>query len=74
MKPEKIIEEISGLGLSEKLMLVEGIRNPVVNHSETSTPEWQKQELDQRYKDYQAGKLELHNWKVVHEDLRQKYK
>ena len=75
MRPEKIIEEINGLGLSEKLMLVEDIWDSIaVDSSEIPMPEWQKQELDRRYKDYQAGKLELHNWEAVHKDLRQKYK
>lgn len=39
-----------------------------------SCPEWQKSELDKRYKDYKNGKLKLHDWEGVHEELRNKYK
>jgi hypothetical protein len=37
-------------------------------------PEWQKVELDKRYKEYKSGELSLHEWKEVHEELRKKYK
>ena len=37
-------------------------------------PEWQKSELDKRYSDYKKGKLKIHDWKGVHEELRNKYK
>ncbi len=37
-------------------------------------PEWQKRELDERYKEYNAGGQNLHDWQPVHEDLRNNYK
>jgi len=36
-------------------------------------PEWQKSELQKRYLQYQQGKLELHDWQDMHEELRRTY-
>ncbi len=75
MRPDQIKDEISGLELSEKLLLVEDIWDSIaVSNSEIPMPDWQKQELDRRYKEYREGRLELHDWKSVHEELRDKYK
>lgn len=75
MRPDQIKDEISRLELSEKLLLVEDIWDSIAaSNSEIPMPEWQKQELDKRYKAYQEGKLELHDWQSVHEGLRDKYK
>ncbi len=75
MKSKEIIKEIDNLGLSEKLILVEDIWDSIArNNAELPMPEWQKTELDKRYSDYKNGKLELHDWQGVHEELRQKYK
>ncbi len=75
MRPEKIKDEISKLELSEKLLLVEDIWDSIAaGNSELPMPEWQKMELDRRYQQYKEGKLGLHDWKMVHEELREKYK
>lgn len=75
MRPEKIKDEISKLELSEKLLLVEDIWDSIADsNSELPMPEWQKKELDRRYQEYKEGKLDLHDWKMVHEELREKYK
>ena len=75
MKPDQIKEEIDRLELSEKLLLVEDIWDSIAaSNSEIPMPEWQKQELDGRYKEYKEGNGELHDWKAVHEGLRDKYK
>ncbi len=75
MRSEKIKQEINKLNLAEKLSLVEDIWDSIAHsNSELPMPEWQKPELDKRYKDYIAGKLNLHDWQSVHEDLRNKYK
>jgi putative addiction module component (TIGR02574 family) len=75
MRSEKIKQEINKLNLAEKLLLVEDIWDSIAqSNSELPLPEWQKLELDKRYKDYKAGKLNLHNWQSVHEDIRNKYK
>jgi|GEM_PF-422149 len=74
MRPDKIRSEIGGLELSEKLLLVEDIWDSIaIGNSEIPMPEWQKQELDRRDKEYKEGRVELHDWKSVHEDLRDKY-
>ncbi|MBC8288571.1 MAG: addiction module protein [Nitrospinae bacterium] len=75
MRAEQIKIEIDGLELSEKLLLVEDLWDSIAaSNSELTMPEWQKQELNRRYKEYQQGKLELQDWKSVHEELRGKYK
>lgn len=37
-------------------------------------PEWQKNELEERYEPYKQGKMKLHDWQDVHSELRQRYK
>jgi putative addiction module component (TIGR02574 family) len=75
MRPDQIKDEISRLELSEKLRLVEDIWDAIAaENSEIPLPEWQKQELKKRYEEYKEGKLELHDWKSVHEGLREKFK
>ncbi|MGR3179043.1 MAG: addiction module protein [Candidatus Anammoxibacter sp.] len=75
MRSNEIIKEIDSLGLSEKLILVEDIWDSIArNNSELPMPEWQKAELDKRYSDYKNEKLKLHDWKGVHDELRNKYK
>jgi putative addiction module component (TIGR02574 family) len=75
MRPDQIKDEINRLDLSEKLLLVEDIWDSIAtSNSEIPMPEWQKQELDRRYKEYKEGNLGLHDWKEVHEGLRDKYK
>ena len=75
MRTEQIKIEIEGLELSEKLLLVEDLWDSIAaSNSELTLQEWQKNELDRRYKEYQEGNLELHDWQSVHEELREKYK
>ena len=75
MRPDQIKDAISKLELSEQLLLVEDIWDSIATrNSEIPMPEWQKQELDRRYKEYKDGRMGLHDWKSVHEDLRSKYK
>ena len=74
MTSEQIKDEISRLGLSEKLLLVEDIWDSIAaSNSEIPMPMWQKKELDKRYEEYKEGKLELHDWKDIHKGLRDKY-
>ncbi len=74
MRSEQIKDEISRLGLSEKLLLVEDIWDSIAaSNSEIPMPMWQKQELDKRYEEYKEGKLELHDWEDIHKGLRDKY-
>jgi len=75
MRTEQIKIEIESLALSEKLLLVEDLWDSIAaSNSELPMPEWQKEELNKRYKEYQRGNLDLHDWKSVHEELRGKYK
>ncbi len=75
MKSNAIIKEIDKLSLSEKLILVEDIWDSIArNNAVLPMPEWQKIELDKRYSDYKTGKLRLHDWEGVHEELRKKHK
>lgn len=71
----QLIKEIEKLELSEKLLLVEDIWDSIArSNAELPLPEWQKAELDKRYVEYKSGKLTLHEWKEVHDELRTKYK
>lgn len=71
MRPEQIKAEINQLEFSEKLTLVEEIWDSIAqSNNELTLKQWQKQELDNRYKDYKEGKLVMHDWKDVHEGLR----
>ncbi len=75
MQTSDIKKEIDNLGLSEKLILVEDIWDSIARlNTELPMPEWQKSELNKRYKDFKDGELELHDWGTVHEGLRNKYK
>jgi len=75
MRPEEIKEQINGSKLPEKLLLVEDILDTIAaSSSEIPMPEWQEAALDRRYRDYQQGTPELHDWRTVHEVLREKHK
>ncbi|MFZ1987028.1 MAG: addiction module protein [Desulfatitalea sp.] len=75
MRPNEIKQEINKLNLAEKLILIEDVWDSIAqNNSELPMPEWQKRELRKRYKEYKAGARELHDWKTVHEEIRNKYK
>jgi putative addiction module component (TIGR02574 family) len=75
MRPDQIKDEINRLELSEKLLLVEDVWDAIAaSNSEIPMPEWQKRQLEKRYEEYKDGKLELHDWRSVHEGLRDKYK
>jgi len=75
MRQNQLIKEIDKLDLSEKLILVEDIWDSIArSNSELPLSEWQKVELDKRYKEYKSGKLILHEWKEVHEELKEKHK
>ena len=74
MSSEEIRQEVKLLGLAEKLLLVEDVWDSIaLSNSELPLPDWQKKELDKRYREYKAGKQDLHDWKSVHEGLRNEY-
>ena len=75
MHAEKIKHEINQLELSEKILLVEDIWDSIASsNSELPMPEWQKKELDSRYKEYKTGHVELHDYQSMYGDLREKHK
>ena len=75
MRPEEIKQEIGKLNLSEKLLLIEDVWDSIAqSNGELPMPEWQKRELDKRYKEYTEGRQNLHEWQSVHEDLRNTFK
>jgi putative addiction module component (TIGR02574 family) len=75
MRPDAIKQEINKLNLSEKLLLIEDVWDSIaLNNAELPMTEWQKQELDRRYREYKAGNQNLHDWQSVHEKIRDKYK
>ncbi len=75
MSSDKIKQEISKLNLAEKLLLVEDVWDSIAqSNSELPMPEWQKRELDKRYKEFKSGTQNLHDWQSVHEEIRNKYK
>jgi len=75
MTLDQIKAEISRLALSDKLLLVEEMWDSIAaNASELPMPDWQRQELDRRYKEYHEGDVELRDWQSVHESIRDKYR
>jgi putative addiction module component (TIGR02574 family) len=75
MRSEAIRQKAIRLGLAEKLLLVADLWDSIaLDNSDIPLPNWQKRELDKRYEEYQAGQQNLHDWQVVHENLRDKYK
>ena len=75
MRPEEIKIEINRLELSEKLLLVEDVWDSIAaSNCELPLQDWQKKELSRRYQEYKSGKLELHDWKTAHKELRGKHK
>ncbi len=75
MSSDKIKQEISKLNLAEKLLLVEDVWDSIAqSNSELPMPEWQKRELDKRYKEFKSGTQNLHDLQSVHEEIKNKYK
>ena len=75
MRPDEIKQEIDKLKLAEKLLLIEDVWDSIAQSNlELPMREWQKRELDKRYKEFKAGKQDLHEWQSVHEEIRNKYK
>ncbi len=75
MKVEEIRQAVDRLELAEKLLLVEDVWDSIaLSNAELPLPEWQKRELDKRYEQYQSVEQNLHDWKAVHENLRNNHK
>lgn len=71
MRPDEKKQQIEELNLSEKLLLIEDVWDAIAkSNQELPMHEWQKTELDKRYREYKEGKQNLHDWQSVHEDIR----
>ena len=75
MRSDEIRQEINNLNIAEKLLLIEDVWDSIaLSNAELPMPEWQKRELDRRYKEYKAGEQNLHDWQSVNDEIRNKYK
>jgi len=75
MEPNKIAAEINRLSLPQKLILAQDIWDAIALESgKLSMPKWQKNELEKRYGQYKQGKMELHDWREIHDELRERHK
>ncbi|MBW2709999.1 MAG: addiction module protein [Deltaproteobacteria bacterium] len=75
MEPNKIAAEINRLSLPQKLILAQDIWDSIaLERGKLSMPEWQKNELEKRYGQYKQGKMELHDWREIHDELRERHK
>ncbi len=74
MDPAKITSEINRLSMSQKLLLAQDIWDSIARDSDTlPMPAWQKNEIEKRYNLYKQGKIELHDWQEVHNQLRERH-
>lgn len=74
MTLEQIKAEIGKLPLTEKLSLLEETWDTIAASPDLlPLADWQRRELDRRYKEYQEGGIELRDWQTVHESIRDKY-
>ena len=68
MLTEELRSEIDKLEVTEKLSLVEKVWDDIASsNQQLPLPEWQKRELDKRYKEYKTKEQNLHDWQSVHE-------
>ena len=75
METEKISIEISRLSVPQRLLLAQDIWDSIALESGSlPLPQWQKAELEKRLAEYKQGKVELHDWQVVHDELRKRSK
>jgi len=72
MRVEQIKTEVDKLSLSEKLALVTDIWDSIAADDHPPPPEWQKREVDRRYKAYQENRVKLYDWEEIEADLRER--
>ncbi|MCL7489658.1 MAG: addiction module protein [Desulfobulbaceae bacterium] len=74
MEPDKIAAEINRLSVAQKLILAQDIWDSIAQDGgKLRMPEWQKNELEKRYAQYQHGKMELLDWREIHNELRERH-
>jgi putative addiction module component (TIGR02574 family) len=73
MLPNEIAAEINKLSLPQKLILAQDIWDSIaLEGNNLPMPEWQKKELEKRYGQYQQDQVELHDWRRIHNELRER--
>jgi putative addiction module component (TIGR02574 family) len=74
MDPDKIAAEINKLSVPQKLILAQDIWDTIALESkQLPMPEWQKKELETRYEKYKEQQEELHDWRQIHIELRDRH-
>lgn len=75
MQQTQIAQEIKKLEPAQRLSLVQEIWDSIaIDKAQVPFPDWQKDELKFRYKQYKNGTVSLHDWSSVHQKLRDKVK
>ena len=75
MEPNRITDEIKSLSLPQRLIIAQDIWDSIaIESGKLTMPEWQKSELEKRYGQFKQDKLGLHDWRVVHAELRERDK
>ncbi len=75
MEPNEIAAEINRLSLPQKLILAQDIWDSIaLEGNNLPMPAWQKKELEKRYGQYQQNQVELHDWRRIHNELRERHK
>lgn len=73
MNKVDLITEIEKLDIENKISLVADIWDKIAaDNDNIAFPEWQKSELERRYKGYKNGQLSLHKVNEVHTTLKSK--
>ena len=73
MNKADLITEIDKLDIENKISLVADIWDKIaIDNDNIVLPEWQKIELERRYKQYKNGDLSLHELNDVHSSLKSK--
>lgn len=74
MTRDQILTQARRLDLSEQVLLVADLWDGIAAENDNMPmPNWQKHELDQRRDACEQGRLRLHEWTSVHEELRNQY-
>lgn len=71
MDPRQLSAEIERMSIAQRLLLTQDIWDSIAREADhLPMPEWQKRELESRYRQYQKGELTLHDCDSVHNELR----
>jgi putative addiction module component (TIGR02574 family) len=75
MNTQEIFKEINQLKLEEKIILVGEVWNLIAKENDSiPMPDWQKRELDKRYKEYKSEKIDTFDMVSVHSQIKKSLK